>query len=91
MPIMACAFVLCCEAPKTSADGFTERHGPDKEHVQSAVGGLETFVYFNARCHAVSTNLGKGDDPTRICLLLGAPATSLSCESINVTTTFCCM
>ena len=39
MPIMACAFVLCSEAAKTSADGSTERHGPDKEHVQSAVNG----------------------------------------------------
>ena len=44
MPIMACAFVLCSEAANTSADGSTERHGPDNEHVQSAVSGSEMFI-----------------------------------------------
>ena len=39
MPIMSDAFVLCWEAAKTIAAGYAERHGPDKEHVQSAARG----------------------------------------------------
>ena len=49
------------------------------------------YMYVNTKCEGVGINLGKGDDPIRICLVLGTPATSLSCESISVTTTFCSM
>ena len=87
---MSDAFVLCCEAAKTSAAGSAERHGPDKEHVQSAASGQKVckYMYVNTKCDVVCTNLGEGDEPIRICLVPGTPATSLSCECSNVIGTF---
>ena len=46
------------------------------------------YMHVNTKCDVVGTNLGKGDDPIRICHVLGTPATSLSCECSNVVGTF---
>ena len=37
----------------------------------------------NAKYDIMGTNRGKGNNPLRICLVPGAPATNLSCEFNN--------